>query len=56
MICLCRGRSSATSAARGHSSLVEISVQTNQLLHDVNELDLAPRREKEIVSSGRMDA
>jgi hypothetical protein len=30
-------------------------VQTNQLLHDVNELDLAPRREKEFVSSGRLD-
>jgi hypothetical protein len=30
-------------------------VQTNQLLHDVNEPDLAPRREKEIMSSGRLD-
>ena len=47
MICLCRGRSSATSAARGHRPLLrEISVQTNQLLHDVNEPDLAPRRRK----------
>ena len=31
-----------------------IDVQTNQLLHDVNELkNLAPRREKEFVCSGR---
>src|SRR4029079_12849933 len=55
MSCLCRGRSSATSAARGHRlPFREISVQTNQLLHDFNEQGLAPRREKEFVCSGRL--
>ena len=33
--------------------LSEFGVQTNQLLHDVNEPDLARRREKEIMCSGR---
>ena len=37
MICLCCGRSSATSAARGTEPFYRRGVQTNQLLHDVNE-------------------
>ncbi len=39
----------------GHAPQPRLAANTDKsLLHDVNEPDLAPRREKEIVGPGRM--